>query len=107
MELCNEYVFLFLACNAVAMFEMGVLTMKNYGLRRNCTTSIIYPEQIKLLNVDVGVTSESKKMEAEVGLTDKVIHDRHVSLVYATSKVKTNLPFYKNKTRFHMKIEIK
>lgn len=58
-------------CNAVAMFEIGVLTMKNYGKRRNCTTSIIYPEQISMLNVDVGVTSDTKKIEAEVGLTDK------------------------------------
>ncbi|XP_060558622.1 corticotropin-releasing factor-binding protein-like [Ruditapes philippinarum] len=57
-------------CNAVAMFDMGTLTMKNYGLRRNCTTSIIYPEQIHMLNVDVGVTSETKPIEAETGLKE-------------------------------------
>lgn len=61
-------------CNAVAMFEMGVVTMKNYGMRRNCSTSIIFPEQINLLNVDVGVTSETKKVEAEVGLTDQCMN---------------------------------
>ncbi|XP_060558615.1 corticotropin-releasing factor-binding protein-like [Ruditapes philippinarum] len=61
-------------CNAVAMFDMGTLTMKNYGLRRNCTTSIIYPEQIHMLNVDVGVTSETKPIEAETGLKDTVIN---------------------------------
>ncbi|XP_052241654.1 corticotropin-releasing factor-binding protein-like isoform X1 [Dreissena polymorpha] len=58
-------------CNAVAMLEFGTLTMKNYGLRRNCSVSIIYPEQIQLVNVDVGVTSESSVYEAEVGLSDK------------------------------------
>lgn len=58
-------------CNAVAMFEMGVLTMKNFGMRRNCTVSIIFPEKIKFLNVDVGVTAEKKVTETEVGLTDK------------------------------------
>ncbi|XP_045184149.1 corticotropin-releasing factor-binding protein-like isoform X2 [Mercenaria mercenaria] len=61
-------------CNAVAMFEMGTLTMKNYGLRRNCTTSIIYPEQISMINVDVGVTSATKPIEAEIGLTDKCMN---------------------------------
>ncbi|KAH3741431.1 hypothetical protein DPMN_048156 [Dreissena polymorpha] len=54
------------------MLEFGTLTMKNYGLRRNCSVSIIYPEQIQLVNVDVGVTSESSVYEAEVGLSDKV-----------------------------------
>jgi len=54
------------------MFEEGVLTMKNYGQRRNCTVSIIFPEQIHLVNVDVGVTAENSIAEAEVGLTDQV-----------------------------------
>lgn len=62
----------FSACNAVAMLDMGILTMKNYGLRRNCTTSIIFPEQIRLLNIDVGVTSEQSPLEAELGLTNQV-----------------------------------
>lgn len=54
------------------MLDMGILTMKNYGLRRNCTTSIIFPEQIRLLNIDVGVTSEQSPLEAELGLTNQV-----------------------------------
>ena len=54
------------------MIDMGVLTMKNYGLRRNCTTSIISPEQINLLSVDVGVSSEASVLEAEIGLTNQV-----------------------------------
>lgn len=58
-------------CNAVAMFENGALTMKNYGNRRNCTVSIIYPSKIQALNVDVGVTAERPTVEAEIGLSDK------------------------------------
>lgn len=61
-------------CNAVAMFEQGVYTMKNYGERRNCTTSIIYPEHIHVLNVDVGVSSDKAPFEAEIGLTDKCMN---------------------------------
>ena len=62
------------ACNAVAMFENGALTMKNYGNRRNCTVSIIYPSKIQALNVDVGVTAERPTVEAEIGLSDKVVY---------------------------------
>ncbi|XP_052814291.1 corticotropin-releasing factor-binding protein-like isoform X2 [Mya arenaria] len=61
-------------CNAVGMFEEGVLTMKNYGQRRNCTVSIIFPEQINLVNVDVGVTSDNSVVEAEVGITDQCMN---------------------------------
>ena len=64
---------IFAACNAVAMFENGILTMKNYGNRRNCTVSIIYPSKIQALNVDVGVTAERRVVEAEIGLSDQVV----------------------------------
>jgi len=59
-------------CNAVAMFDEGVITMKNYGLRRNCTVSIIYPEVVSVLNIDVGITAETKLPdgETETGLRD-------------------------------------
>ena len=59
------------------MFENGILTMKNYGERRNCTVSIIYPSKIEGLNVDVGVTAERREVEAETGLTDKVVAKEH------------------------------
>ncbi|KAL4216516.1 hypothetical protein ACF0H5_024239 [Mactra antiquata] len=61
-------------CNAVEMFQEGIVTMKNYGMRRNCTTVIIFPEKVNLLNVDVGVTSQTKHFEEEVGLTDKCMN---------------------------------
>ena len=68
------------------MIDMGVLTMKNYGLRRNCTTSIISPEQINLLSVDVGVSSEASVLEAEIGLTNQV--SSVIIVVYIIREVK-------------------
>jgi len=68
------------------MIDMGVLTMKNYGLRRNCTTSIISPEQINLLSVDVGVSSEASVLEAEIGLTNQV--SNVIIVVYIIREVK-------------------
>jgi len=60
--------------------------MKNYGLRRNCTTSIISPEQINLLSVDVGVSSEASVLEAEIGLTNQV--SNVIIVVYIIREVK-------------------
>jgi hypothetical protein len=83
----------------VAMFDMGTLTMKNYGLRRNCTTSIIYPEQIHMLNVDVGVTSETKPIEAETGLKETVINCFYVCLtVMLSRRIKSNIGQNRNKS---------
>ena len=65
------------------MFENGILTMKNYGARRNCTVSIIYPSKIEALNVDVGVTAERRVVEAEIGLSDKVVHFANIPMQYA------------------------
>ena len=68
------------------MFENGALTMKNYGARRNCTVSIIYPSKIEALNVDVGVTAERRVVEAEIGLSDKVVHNLCTMFVAKRSK---------------------
>lgn len=46
--------------------------MKNYGLKRNCSVSIIYPERIQLLSVDVGVTGHFRQQEEEIGIRSKV-----------------------------------
>lgn len=68
------------------MIDMGVLTMKNYGLRRNCTTSIISPEKIHLLSVDVGVTSASSVLEAEIGLSNQVCGIRIYQMFFYKKK---------------------
>lgn len=65
---CSE----FSACNVVSMFKRGLYTVKNYGLKRNCSVSIIYPERIQLLSVDVGVTGHFRQQEGEFGIRSKV-----------------------------------
>lgn len=62
----------FSACNVVSMFKRGLYTVKNYGLKRNCSVSIIYPERIQLLSVDVGVTGHFRQQEGEIGIRSKV-----------------------------------
>lgn len=54
------------------MFKRGLYTVKNYGLKRNCSVSIIYPERIQLLSVDVGVTGHFRQQEGELGIRSKV-----------------------------------
>ena len=34
----------------------GMYTMKNYGHRRNCSLSVMYPVNVQFVNVDVGQT---------------------------------------------------
>nr|XP_022310171.1 corticotropin-releasing factor-binding protein-like [Crassostrea virginica] len=58
-------------CNIVSMFKRGLYTVKNYGIRRNCSVSIIYPERIQLLSVDVGVTGHFRRQEEEIGMRSK------------------------------------
>ncbi|CAH1790100.1 unnamed protein product [Owenia fusiformis] len=41
-------------CNAVSIFQEGEYTLSNYGKRRNCSLSIIYPERIEFEEVNVG-----------------------------------------------------
>lgn len=56
------------------MYQDGYYTLKNYGHKRNCSVSIIYPEKIRLVNVDVGVTVSLPEVafDRETGLTGKV-----------------------------------
>lgn len=42
------------ACNVVSMPGSGVLTIENQGHRRNCSVLMIYPEEIRFLQMDVG-----------------------------------------------------
>lgn len=70
----------FTACNIVSMFKRGLYTVKNYGIRRNCSVSIIYPERIQLLSVDVGVTGYFRRQEEEIGMRSKVRTVRKIVL---------------------------
>ncbi|ESO85083.1 hypothetical protein LOTGIDRAFT_131128 [Lottia gigantea] len=56
-------------CNAIAMGKSGEITLKNYGKKSNCSVSIIYPEKIYLVNVDIGVSSEGGNIKTKSGLS--------------------------------------
>lgn len=60
-------------CNVVSSTESGIHTLKNYGSRRNCSISIIYPETVELASVDVGVTSKETVVVADYGISSKCV----------------------------------
>lgn len=61
-------------CNAVSMFTQGVYTLKNFGQRRNCSISIIYPEVVHLVSVDVGVTAKMNEIDSDIGLSEQCLN---------------------------------
>ncbi|KAK7469659.1 hypothetical protein BaRGS_00036329 [Batillaria attramentaria] len=54
------------ACNVLAPFEATTFTLKNYGLRRNCTVQVAFPVNVLLLSVDVKATSIVNTGESQV-----------------------------------------
>ncbi|ELU04690.1 hypothetical protein CAPTEDRAFT_155089 [Capitella teleta] len=71
-------------CNVVTMIDHGVMSISNHGHRRNCSVSIMYPENIKLLNVDVGKTHHIPTQVWKNGLTrhcKKRMRDDYVELL--------------------------
>ncbi|XP_013385648.1 corticotropin-releasing factor-binding protein [Lingula anatina] len=55
-------------CNVLSMFDTGVYTLYNYGRRINCTFSIIYPEAVQILSLNVG---NAGRTFGETGLITK------------------------------------
>ncbi|XP_064596577.1 corticotropin-releasing factor-binding protein-like [Liolophura sinensis] len=70
-------------CNVVSLYQDGYYTLKNYGHKKNCSVSIIYPEKIRLVNVDVGVTVSLPEVafDMETGLTGKCGTNDYVELM--------------------------
>lgn len=59
-------------CNVVSMPGSGVLTIENQGHRRNCSVLVVYPEEIRFLQMDVGKSGRFprpyRKKTASLGL---------------------------------------
>lgn len=53
-------------CNVLAPFEVTTFTLKNYGLRKNCTVQVAFPVNVLLLSVDVGATAEVNRGHRQV-----------------------------------------
>ncbi|XP_041356527.1 corticotropin-releasing factor-binding protein-like [Gigantopelta aegis] len=72
-------------CNTISMYKEAVATIKNYGQKRNCTMSIIYPENVLLLSVDVGSSIKGRGSEIESGLSVRCENSAgsdHVEFLY-------------------------
>ena len=54
------------------MFDNGTMTIKNYGLRSNCSVSLLYPERVEIISMDVGQTKERPALNVETGLIEEV-----------------------------------
>ncbi|CAI9727859.1 corticotropin-releasing factor-binding protein-like [Octopus vulgaris] len=46
-----------LPCNVISITHSGTYTLKNYGIKMNCSFSFIFPSIIKTVAVNVGITS--------------------------------------------------
>ncbi|XP_070183988.1 corticotropin-releasing factor-binding protein-like [Littorina saxatilis] len=53
-------------CNVLAPFDATAFTLRNFGSRRNCTTHIVFPVNVLLINADVRATSRLGRMRREV-----------------------------------------
>jgi hypothetical protein len=42
------------ACNAVFQLPQGVHTLRNYGRKRNCSVSVLFPQSFRVLSASVG-----------------------------------------------------
>lgn len=63
------------ACNVVLQKPQGVYTLRNFGDRKNCTASIIFPESFKILSATVGPGTLANAAEhnlVETGLIRQV-----------------------------------
>lgn len=50
-------------CNVISIENSGTYTLRNYGLRMNCSISIIYPEVVNVLSVNIGTTSTGNSID--------------------------------------------
>ncbi|XP_064645246.1 corticotropin-releasing factor-binding protein-like [Lineus longissimus] len=47
-------------CNVLLMEPTGAYTLQNFGKARNCSVSILHPEKVNILGVDIGSTIDGK-----------------------------------------------
>lgn len=48
-----------------------VITLRNFGKRRNCTVTTIFPSELRILQLQVGVNEKHPNMEPETGTIHK------------------------------------
>lgn len=58
-------------CNVVSLEARGSYTLKNFGEKRNCSVSFLYPESFSILSLDVGKTGLLSIQNWETGIVAK------------------------------------
>lgn len=56
---------------SVIVDSTEVITLRNFGKRRNCTVTTIYPSVVRVLQLQVGVNEKHPNMEPETGTIHK------------------------------------
>lgn len=52
--------------------DSEVVTLRNFGKRRNCSVTTIFPSVVRVLQLQVGVMGKHPNMEPETGTIHKV-----------------------------------
>jgi len=66
------------ACNVISTTEDGSATLSNYGLRRNCSVLLVYPEVIRVVRLDVGqIISPSTRSAHRSTTVARATHHRN------------------------------
>ena len=66
---------IFSACNIITRAQAGVYTLRNYGKRINCSMSILSPQFVQVLTMNVCVTRRTSSAQhiAETGYFEEVM----------------------------------
>jgi len=71
------------ACNVISTAGDGSATLSNYGLRRNCTVLVVYPELIDIVRMDVGqiISPSTRSAHRPSTIARATQHHRHLHAV--------------------------
>ncbi|CAH0387862.1 unnamed protein product [Bemisia tabaci] len=58
-------------CNILLEGTQDVFTLRNYGKHINCSLTTLYPAQLKVLSLGVGLTFRKRNLEVETGTIHK------------------------------------
>lgn len=67
-------------CNVISTAGDGSATLSNYGLRRNCTVLVVYPELIDIVRMDVGqiISPSTRSAHRPSTIARATQHHRHL-----------------------------
>lgn len=64
----------FAACNTLLPNVEDIFTLRNYGKKSNCSISTLFPAAVRVLALDIGISSSHRRgFEVETGTLYKVL----------------------------------